>query len=233
MRARVEPDQADGAVAGEQFLHLRLGFAAQVLVVILLVVGTEIPGVAGAVGLVPVLRLRVIDAEADVVALARVGQFLERIAMEGRGVVDVVLADRRAIHGEAVVVLAGDDDVLHAGVFGHLHPCFGIELHGVELLGELFVFLHRNLGAIHDPFADAGDRLAFPLAGGNAVEAPVDEQAELGFAKPFHLLVLGHFGGRGGAARHGEKTASSKAAAANAGRGDFVVIVWAPFLRGF
>ena len=50
------------------------------------------------------------------------------------------LLDLRIVHGEAVVMLAGDHDVLHAGVLRHLHPRFGVELHGIELLRELLVF---------------------------------------------------------------------------------------------
>ena len=42
----------------------------------------------------------------------------------------------RTIHGETVVVLAGDDDILHAGVVGQLRPLLGIELRGIELPGE-------------------------------------------------------------------------------------------------
>ena len=41
-----------------------------------------------------------------------------------------------------------------------------------------------DLGAIHDPFADAFHRLAFPFTGGNRVEAPVNEHAEARFAPP-------------------------------------------------
>ena len=50
--------------------------------------------------------------------------------------------------------------------------CFGVEFHRVELLGELLVFLHRNRRVVHDPFADAGNALAVPLAGRNRNKAP-------------------------------------------------------------
>ena len=153
-------------------------------------VGAEVPGVAHAGGLVPVLRLRVIEAELDVVARAGGGEFLQRIALEGRGVDDIVLAGLGAVHGEAVVMLAGDHDVLHAGIVGHLDPLFGVEFYGIELGGQLFVFLDGNLGAVHDPLADAGDGLPLPFSGGNRIEAPVDEEAELGLAEPLHLFIL-------------------------------------------
>ncbi len=39
-------------------------------------------------------------------------------------------------HGEAVVMLGGDDDVLHAGGFCDGDPCVGVEPGGIELGGE-------------------------------------------------------------------------------------------------
>ena len=58
------------------------------------------------------------------------------------------------------MVLAGDDDVFHAGLLGNLHPFVGIVLDRIELLGELAVFGNRNLAAVHDPLADARDLFA-------------------------------------------------------------------------
>ena len=118
-------------------------------------------------------------------------EFFQRIAMERRGVVDVVLADQRVVHGEAVMMLAGDDDVLHPGV---LRPsctqASASNFTGLNCFARCSYSLHRNLGAVHDPLADAGDRFALPLAGGDRIQAPVDEQAELGVAEPFHFRVL-------------------------------------------
>ena len=188
---RIEPDQAHWAVVAQQFLHLRLGLSAQVLVEILAVVRAEIPGVSGAVRLVPVLRLRIVEAEPDVVPRARRRQFAQRIAVKRGRVPDVVLAHRRMVHGEPVVMLAGDHDVLHPGIFGHPHPFLGIELHRIEVSGELLVLLHRDLGAVHDPLADPRDRLSLPLTGRNRVQPPVNEKAELCLPEPLHLRILG------------------------------------------
>ena len=80
-----------------------------------------------------------------------------------------------------------------------LTHCVGVELHGIELLGELRVVGHGNLAAVHDPLADAADLLAVPGAGGHGVEAPVDEHAEPRLAPPGHPLVallLGFLGKR-------------------------------------
>ena len=119
---------------------------------------------------------------------AGVGQLLQHVALERRRVDDVVRADLRLEHREPVVVLGGDDDVLHARVLRELDPRVGVELDRVELRGELLVLLHRDLRAVHDPLAEAERALPLPLAGGNRVEAPVDEEAVLGLAEPVQPL---------------------------------------------
>ena len=170
---------------------LRLRLVAQILIEVLLgLVGEEVPGVAGAVRLVPVLRLRVVEPQAHAVFRARGGELLEHVALERRGVDDVVRADLRVVEREAVVMLRGDDDVFHARVFRELHPLVGVELDRIELPGELLVFLHRDLRAVHDPLADAGNAAAFPLAGGNRVEPPVNEEAVLRLVEPLEAFRL-------------------------------------------
>ncbi len=99
------------------------------------------------------------------------------------------------VHGEAVVMLAGDHDVLHPGILRHLDPFVRVEFDGIELAGEFLVFGHRDLGAVHDPLADAGDGFAVPLARRNGIQAPVNEQSEFCIPEPFHFGVLG--GGSG------------------------------------
>ena len=46
------------------------------------------------------------------------------------------------------------------------------------------------VASIHDPFADAGNLFAVPGAGGNGVEAPVDEHAKSCLAPPRHTRVV-------------------------------------------
>ena len=101
-----------------------------------------------------------------------------------------------AEHAEAVVVLGGDDDVFHAGVLGQAHPLLGVELHRVELAGELLVLRDGHLGLLEEPFAVVG--LALPLAGGHGIDAPVNEQPEAGLAEPGHALVARRLGFGGG-----------------------------------
>ena len=75
--------------------------------------------------------------------------------MEGSGGDDVEGVRLGIEHGKAVVVLGGDDDVLHAGRFGERHDVVGVEAGGVELRGERLVVGHRDGGVVHDPLADA------------------------------------------------------------------------------
>src|SRR5262245_61469376 len=187
---RVEPDHAERAVLREYLAHLRQRFVSQILIEVFLVVGAEVPCVARAVRLVPILRLRVVEAELDPPFGARSLKLLQRVALEPRGVEDVVFAGLRLEHREAVVMLRCYRQVFHSGVLRHLRPLFGVEFDRVELRGQLLVFLHWDLGAVHDPFADARNLLSLPRPGGNRVEAPVNEQAVFGLAEPFASRVI-------------------------------------------
>ncbi len=92
--------------------------------------------------------------------------------------------------GEALVVLAGDHQVVHAGVAGHLDDGVGVEGRRVEPLGQFLIGLDRDLVVRHDPFADVVHALALPFPGQQAVQAPVDKQAEAGIVKAFDRCVL-------------------------------------------
>ena len=158
--------------------------------------GLVIPGPAGApIGMVPV-HDGMIKAELDAGVVAGLGQLLERVALEGGGL-DAPIGLVGPEHAEAVVVFGGDDDVFHAGILGQAHPFLGVELHRVELAGELLVLGDGHLGFLEEPFAVVG--VAVPLAGGHGIDAPVNEQAEAGLAEPGHALVAlgGRFGGLG------------------------------------
>ena len=163
MPRRVEPDEGHRPVAGQELAHLRLGLARA---------GTcrspssfrrsgraEVPVVARAVRLVPVLRLRVVEARGACPCFwqAAASSF-RRSRLNGVASTTSKRADLRVVQREAVVVLGRDHDVLHPRVLGELHPGVGVELHGVELLGELLVLGDRDLRAVHDPLADAAGR---------------------------------------------------------------------------
>src|SRR4029453_8967248 len=86
-------------------------------------------------------------------------------------------------------MLRGDDDVLHAGIQRELHPVVGLEPHRIELGGQLLVLANRNLRAVHDPLAEAERSLALPLAGGDRIQAPVNEEPVLRLAEPLQTLL--------------------------------------------
>ncbi len=107
--------------------------------------------------------------EFDAVPGAGLRQLFHRVPLEGGGVHDIVFAGFGMVHGKAVMMLAGDDDIFHPGVFSHFHPFFGVKLDRIELGGQLFVFLHWDFGAVHDPFPDPADRLPLPFPGRQGV----------------------------------------------------------------
>ena len=83
-----------------------------------------------AAGSGPVLGLGVVEAELDALLAAFFGELAEGVALEGSGGDDVEGVDLGVEHGEAVVVLGGDDDVLHAGGF-----CEGDDVVRAEAVG--------------------------------------------------------------------------------------------------
>jgi hypothetical protein len=192
----VEPDATDLAVVREQLAEL----AVHVVEVAVPVALGRPPAVRAraparvVVGVMPV-ELRVVEEELDALPVALVGQHLEDVLLVGRAVHDVVVGDLGVEHREAVVMLAGDGDVLHARGLGHGHPFRGVELRGVEQAGQLLVIGHADAALMHHPLA-VGER---------AVHAPVHEEAELGVLEGAPRL---HVGGRGlvlGGAGAGER----------------------------
>ena len=133
--------------------------------------------------MVPVQR-RVVEEQLDALLLALLGQHRQDVLLVRRAVDDVVVGHLRVEHGEAVVVLRGDRDVLDAGPLDHRDPLGGVELRRVEPRRELLVLGDGDLLVVHHPFALAQD----------AVDAPVDEHAELGVLEPSHGVGIGLLG---------------------------------------
>ena len=136
--------------------------------------------------MVPVEQ-RVIEEELDLLLAAGVRQRLQGIRAIGRGVDDVVVGQLAGEHAEAVVVLARDGDVAGAGPLGQLDPGVGVEPGRIEARGELGVLADRQLVVLHDPLALGQER----------VDAPVDEQAELGILEPLPGRRVALVGRRG------------------------------------
>ena len=111
----VEPDAADVAVVGQQLAQLPV----HVLEILVEVPRSGRPGIlAGAaarviVRVVPV-ELRVVEEQLQALLAAFLGERFQHVLLVRRPIDDVVVRDLRVEHREAVVVLAGDGDVLHA-----------------------------------------------------------------------------------------------------------------------
>ena len=147
---------------------------------------------------------RVVEAKLDAGLFAFLGQVFHRIVLVERRH-NAPIGKLRVIHRKTVVVLAGNDDVFRAGVFGDLHPSLGVELDGIERVAERFILGSGDLSLLHDPLGVGF--IAVPLACRDGIHAPVDKHAELRLTEPFHpgvalLLCLVHriacgIGGKG------------------------------------
>ena len=136
--------------------------------------------------MIPVLGVGVVEAELDALSIAGGLELGDHVAFEGGGIDDVVIADLGVKESETVVVLAGDDDIFHAGIFGDVDPLGGAELARVAGFGQLGVILDGDLFGVHVPLAlaDLG------------VEAPVDEEAEFILIEPVGPARSGTRGSR-------------------------------------
>ena len=187
---RVEPDQPNGSVSGEQLFQLGLDLLAQIAVEVTPGRVREVPVIAGSIRLVPILVLGVVEAQPYAAIPTGLRELFQRVPAERRRVDDVVVARRRVVHRKPLVVLRGDHEVLHAGFLGQPDARGRVELGGIEPRGELLVLGDGYARARHDPRAEAGNVLSLPLAGGNRVEAPVDEHAESGRTPPRKTIVV-------------------------------------------
>ena len=165
----VEPDGPHLAVLGEQLGELRL-HEVEIGVGVLLFRGAaraEARAAARSV-LAPPVDERVVEVEADALAVALVRQLLHHVAGEGGRLDDVVGRLRRAEHREALVVARGEADVAGARLAEGRDPLARVEACGIEARGELLVLAVVEVGVGHVP-------LALPEHG---VEPPMEEDAE-------------------------------------------------------
>jgi hypothetical protein len=128
------------------------------------------------------IEVRIVEEDLQALLVALVGQLAHHVAFEGGPVDDVPIGVLRIEEAKPVVMFGRHRDVAHAGAFGHCNPDSRIELRGVERGRQLLVLADRRLVIVHHPFAVAQ----------LAVDAPMDEQSELGILKPSACLqVLG------------------------------------------
>ena len=185
----VVPEDVDLAVVGHQLADEAVGVVDKALA------GFGVGFAADAVGVVPVHE-RVVEADAEAFGAGGFDELADEVA-PGALLHGVVVGELGVPHAEAFVVLGGHHHVLLSGAFGEAGPLAGGVGFRREVLGEDFILRNGNALGFHDPLLVADD----------AVEAPVDEHAELGFAPP------GEAAGAGGDLLATIRRASARSAA--------------------
>ena len=87
-------------------------------------------------------------------------------------------------------MLGSDRQILHARILGKLGPLIGVEFDWIEFFSQQFIFFDRDLGPIHDPFAESRYRFVLPRSGRDRIQTPMNEQPEFGFTKPLTAWVV-------------------------------------------
>src|ERR1039457_3920615 len=113
------------------------------------------------------------------------------ISIIGSGNMATAIGTRAAKHGHTIELMSRNTAKAQAladqigngatvGTFG-ARPAGDIVIvavlytGAVEVVGVFFVFGGGDFGVVHDPFAEVGDVAALVDAGGDGIEAPVDE----------------------------------------------------------
>ena len=182
--AHVKPDFRDGTVLGHDFFHL-----FHVEAVVFRRDGIRVVRGDGVAGEMPVNQGK-INRELDALPLAGFGEFFHGIALERRCVHDVVVGIFRVVHAEAVVVLGGEYDGLHAGGFGEGDNLVRIPFDGVEVLCHCRIFLFgypgKRLDLFTVPFFYG---LSFPYAPKFGIKSEVNEHGIL-LVQPIGIWLL-------------------------------------------
>ena len=121
--------------------------------------------------------------------LTRRRQFRQWIALERRGIVNVVPVHLGVKHRKAIMMLGRDDHIFHPRRLRGLDPLVRVEFHGIKLAREFRVFRDRDLGVVHDPFTDRGNPPALVRPRWHRINAPMNEHPEPGLAPPLHSRV--------------------------------------------
>ena len=128
---------------------------------------------------------RVVEADAQAFGASRLDVLLHQVAPAGlfrRAIIRVF----RIEQAETLVVLGGHHHVLLPGAFGEPRPLPGDVRLRVEALGELHVLGKRNRLLLQHPLAAAQ----------HAVQAPVNEHAELSLMPPLHAAFAVRIAGQ-------------------------------------
>ena len=171
--AEIAPQDVDASEVGEQLPHLAVQVLDVPALVALLVEPCPLRMVAQRVhvvdhefGMVPVDD-RVVEADAQAAGAERVHHRPDQVASGGR-VGGLVVGQRAVPQAEAVVMLGGRHEVLHAGAGGRLGPAIRVVQVGIEVIHVAFVLAGRDLLLLHDPLVTSRQ----------GIQSPVNEQAE-------------------------------------------------------
>ncbi len=163
----VKPYKLYVTVIARDLLDLRQAFGIKIIVESFGITIFVHPRSSGGAGCGPVLIMGIIEAESESEFFAGIRQFLHRVAAKRSCVHYVEFVALGVIHGETVVMLACDDDIFHAGVFGQLGNLHCVEILRVECTGNIFIFLTVGIGhvLVHKPFAYAVIGFSVPYIG--------------------------------------------------------------------
>ena len=130
--------------------------------------------------------------------MAGIGQLPDHIApVWAFGGGDFIIVRLGVELAEAVVMPAGEDEILHARSLGGGHPRVRVEPGRVELFVEVVINLDRDLRAARLVSASLAAARPADLGAFEAHRPPVDEQAKPRLAPPFYAFGNRRCAGRG------------------------------------
>ena len=186
----VRPENRDGTIVGHQLLDLGQNLALEIPPKVLLPLVGKIPvvppgaeahvlahgtGIA-AILLMPVQTVGIVEAHLHPVPGAGLRQLPDKIPVAG-GVHAVVVGVLGLKEAKSVVVLGGEDQIAKTRPGEGGHQLVRVEVHGIELPGQLGVFLVGNAEEGLDPLPDVVHLPPLPDSPGNGVKPPMKEGA--------------------------------------------------------
>ena len=99
------------------------------------------------------VQVGVIEVQLNSLLAAGFGELSYHIPPERAAVHYVVCASLRLEHREAVVMAAGDSEVLRSGSLDGLHPLSGVEFRRTEAVGQMGIFLMAYVPGLQRPLA--------------------------------------------------------------------------------
>ena len=99
------------------------------------------------------VQVGVIEVQLNPLLSAGLGEFSYHVPPERAAVHYIVCASLRLEHRKAVVMAAGDSEVLRSGSLDGLHPLAGVEFRRAEPVGQMCIFLMAYVPGLQRPLA--------------------------------------------------------------------------------